>query len=120
MDLQAGRADLRIEDDFIHLEPLWLRAEEIAVELRGTVTRAGKLDLNGRLLLAPKTAARLAERTGREWPAAGQGELPTYRAVPFKVTGTLEKPESDLASRLLGGGIGGKIGEFFLNFLGAP
>jgi hypothetical protein len=36
------------------------------------------------------------------------------------VTGTLEKPESDLASRLLGGGIGGKIGEFFLNFLGAP
>jgi hypothetical protein len=120
MDLQAGRADLRIEDDFIHVDPLWLRADEIAVELRGTVTRAGKLDLSGRLLLAPKTAARLAERTGREWPAAGQGELPTYRAVPFKVTGTLEKPESDLASRLLGGGIGGKIGEFFLNFLGAP
>lgn len=120
MDLQAGRADLRLEDDFIHLDPLWLRAEDIAVELRGTATRAGKLDLKGRLLLAPKTAARLAERTGREWPAAGDGELPSYRAVPFKVTGTLEEPESDLASRLLGGGIGGKIGEFFLNFLGAP
>ncbi len=120
MDLQAGRADLRIEDDFIHVEPLWLRADDLAVEMRGTVTRAGKLDLKGRLLLAPKTAARLAERTGREWPTAGDGELPSYRAIPFKVTGTLEKPESDLASRLLGGGIGGKIGEFFLNFLGAP
>ena len=120
MDLQAGRADLRIEDDFIHVEPLWLRADDLAVEMRGTVTRAGKLDLKGRLLLAPKTAARLAERTGREWPAAGDGELPDYRAVSFKVTGTLDEPESDLASRLLGGGIGGKIGEFFLNFLGAP
>lgn len=120
MDLQAGRADLRIEDDFIHVDPLWLRADEIAVELRGTMTRAGKLDLTGRLLLAPKTAARLAERTGREWPAAGDGALPSYHAVPFKVGGTLEKPESDLASRLLGGGLGGKIGEFFLNFLGAP
>jgi|GEM_PF-2709426 len=120
MDLQAARADLRVEDDFIHVEPLWLRAEDLAVELRGTVTRAGKLDLAGRLLLAPKSAAQLAERTGREWPAAGDGELPAYRAVPFKVTGTLEKPESDLASRLLGGGVGGKIGEFFLNFLGAP
>jgi hypothetical protein len=111
---------LRIEDDFIHVEPFWLRTEGLAVELRGTVTRAGKLDLKGRLLLAPETAARLAERTGRAWPAAGDGELPRYRAVPFKVTGTLEQPESDLASRLLGGGIGGKIGEFFLNFLGAP
>jgi hypothetical protein len=88
--------------------------------MRGTVTRAGKLDLTGRLLLAPKSAAQLAERTGREWPAAGDGELPGYRAVPFKVTGTLEKPESNLATRLLGGGVGGKIGEFFLNFLGNP
>jgi hypothetical protein len=120
MDLQAARAELRIEDDFIHVEPLWLRAEDLAVEMRGTVTRAGKLDLTGRLLLAPKSAAQLAERTGREWPAAGDGELPGYRAVPFKVTGTLEKPESNLASRLLGGGVGGKIGEFFLNFLGNP
>ena len=119
-DLQAARAALRVEDDFIHVEPLWLRADDLAVELRGTVTRAGKLDLAGRLLLAPKSAAQLAERTGREWPAAGDGELPAYRAVPFKVTGTLEKPESDLAARLLGGGVGGKIGEFFLNFLGAP
>lgn len=120
MDLQAARADLRLEDDFIHVEPLWLRADDLAVEMRGTVTRAGKLDLKANLLLAPKTAAQLAERTGREWPAAGDGELPNFRAVPFKVTGTLEKPESDLASRLLGGGVGGKIGEFFLNFLGAP
>lgn len=120
MDLQAAHADLRIEGDFIHLDPLWLRAENLAVEMRGTITRAGKLELKGRLLLAPKTAKQLANRTGREWPVAGNGALPDYRAVPFKVTGTLEDPESDLASRLLGGGVGGKIGEIFLNFLGNP
>jgi hypothetical protein len=118
--LQAARTDLRIEDDFIHVEPLWLQAENLAVEIRGTITRGGKLDLKGRLLLAPKTAKRLAGRTGREWPAAGDGPLPDFRAMTFKVTGTLENPESDFTSRLLGGGTAGKLGEMFLNFLGAP
>jgi hypothetical protein len=62
----------------------------------------------------------LAALTGRELPAAGIKGMPGFRAVSFRVTGTLEKPQSDLASRLLGGGAGGRIGEFFLNFLGAP
>ena len=46
--------------------------------------------------------------------------MPGFRAVSFRVTGTLEKPQSDLASRLLGSGAGGRLGEFFLNFLGVP
>lgn len=120
MRLGEAYAALRIEDDLIHVDPLWIRAEEFAVEMRGSMTRAGNLDLQARLLLSPSAASRLASLTGRTIPAANMKELPGFRAVNFKVDGTLERPQSDLASNLLGGGLGGRIGEMFLNFLGAP
>jgi len=120
LDFREAYAELRIEDDFIHVAPLWLRADEFAVEMSGPITRSGGLDLKARLILGPTSAARLSALTGRELPAANIDGLSGYRAFAFRITGTLEKPQSDLASRLLGGGVGGKIGEFFLNFIGAP
>ena len=120
MDLHEAYANLRIDNDLIHVEPLWLRADEVAIELKGTVTRGGKLDLKGRLLLSPGAASRVAAQTRKELPVAGDGPLPDYGVLTFKVTGTLQEPKSDLIKRLLGGGVGGQIGEFFLNMLGAP
>jgi hypothetical protein len=120
LEFKESYAELRLEDDFIHVAPLWLRADEFAVKMSGPVTRAGGLDLQARLILSPASAARIAAVTGRDFPEAGIAGMPGFRAVAFRVTGTLEKPQSDLAARVLGGGIGGKIGEFFLNFLGTP
>ncbi len=120
LEFKESYAELRLEDDFVHVAPLWLRADEFAVEMSGPITRAGGLDLKGRLILGPASAARIAAVTGREFPDAGIEGMPGFRAVDFRITGTLEKPQSDLAARVLGGGIGGKIGEFFLNFLGTP
>jgi hypothetical protein len=120
LEFKESYAELRLEDDFIHVAPLWLRADDFAVEMSGPVTRAGGLDLQARLILSPASAARIAAVTGRDFPEAGIAGMPGFRAVAFRVTGTLEKPQSDLAARVLGGGIGGKIGEFFLNFLGTP
>jgi uncharacterized protein involved in outer membrane biogenesis len=120
LDFREAFAELRIENDFIHVAPMWLRADEFAVEMKGPVTRAGGLDLKARLFLGPSSAARLAAVTGREFPAAEVEGMSGFRVVNFQVTGTLEKPQSDLAARLLGGGVGGKIGQFFLNFIGTP
>lgn len=120
LDFREAYAELRLEDDFIHVAPLWIRTDEFAVEMKGPVTRSGSLDLKARLILGPSSAARLTAVTGRELPSAGIEGMPGYRAVAFNITGTLEKPQSDLAGRLLGGGIGGRIGEFFLNFIGTP
>jgi hypothetical protein len=120
MDLHEAYADLRIDNDLIHIDPLWLRSEELAVELKGTVTRGGKLDLDGRLLLSPQAATRITEHTGRELPPANHPQLPDYRALSFDVSGTLQDPKSNLVKRLLGGGVGGQIGEFLLNLLGPP
>jgi len=120
LEFKESFAELRLEDDFVHVAPLWLRADEFAVEMSGPVTRAGGLDLQARLILGPSSAARITALTGRQYPDAGIEGMAGFRAVPFRITGTLEKPQSDLASRILGGGVGGKIGEFFLNFLGTP
>lgn len=120
MTLSEARADLRVEDDLVYVEPLWLRADEIAIEIRGTVARGGQLDLNGRLLLAPGVAKSVASRTGRDLAPADHPALPGYRAMPFHVGGTIQEPDSDLTSRLLGGGVGGQIGKFLLNLIGAP
>lgn len=120
LDFRQAYADLRLEDDFIHVAPLWVQTGDFAVEMKGPVARGGALDLKARLILSPSSAGRLAALTGRELPAANVAGLDGFRALDFEVTGTLEKPQSDLASRLLGGGARGRIGEFFLNFLGAP
>ena len=120
INLSEAHADFRIEDDFVHVEPLRLRAEDFTVEMRGPITRAGGMDLQGKLLLSPPVAARLTALTRRQLPVTDAADLPGYREVAFHITGTLEKPQSDLVSRLLGGGLGGQIGDFFLNLLGTP
>lgn len=118
MKLSEAFAELRVETDLIHVEPLWLRGPEFAVELRGPVTRSGGLNLQGRLLLSPSVAARVSALTGRS--LAPSSRLEGFREVSFKVNGTMENPRSDLASQLLGGGAAGRLGEFFLNLLGTP
>lgn len=118
MQLSEAFAELRVVDDIIHVEPLWLRGPEFAVELRGPVTRSGGLDLKGRLLLSPSVAARVSALTGRS--LASSSRLEGYREISFRVSGTMENPRSDLASQLLGGGAAGRLGEFFLNLLGTP
>ena len=120
MDLTEAYIESRIEDNFIHIEPLWLRTNEIAVEIRGPITHAGRLDLKGKLLLSPPIVARLTALTRQSLPVTEIEGLPGYREVSFQIGGTLDKPQSNLASRLLGGGIGGQVGEFFLNFFGTP
>ena len=120
IDFREARAKLRIEDDLVHVEPLWLRADEFAVEMRGPVTRAGALQLQARLLLGPSVAARMTALTGRQLPAATAPAPEGFRQLDFTVGGTLRQPQSNLASRILGGGAAGQIGDFFLNILGAP
>lgn len=120
LDLSEGTAEMRLDDDLLYIEPLWLRSQEFAVELRGTVTRTGTLDLRGKLILSPTVAARLSTITRRELPETAKTGLSGYREVRFHVTGTTEKPTSDLASNLLGSGAGGRVGELLLNILGAP
>lgn len=119
-ELRKGFAEFKLEDDIVRVAPLWIRGDEIAVEMNGTITRGGRLDLDARLLLAPALAQSLSARTRRELPPANRDDAPGFRAVAFKVTGTLQEPQSDLAERLLGGGIGGQIGAFFLNLIGTP
>jgi hypothetical protein len=120
MNFSEARADLRIEDDFIHVEPLRLRSEELVIEMTGPVARTGALDLKAKLFLSPPVAARLAAVTGRSLPPASAPGLQGYGEVPFSVGGTLEAPQSDLASRLLGGGVAGQVGDFLFNLIGTP
>jgi len=118
MNVSEAYAILRIEDDLVHVEPLWLQADEFIVEMRGPVTRGGGLDLQARLLLTSTVADRVASISGRTLPSATSPA--GFREIPFRVTGTLENPRSDLTARLLGGGAAGRLGEMFLNFLGTP
>jgi uncharacterized protein involved in outer membrane biogenesis len=116
--LSEAFAELRIVDDNIFIEPLWLRSQEFAIEVRGPVTRSGSLNLEGRLLLSASAATRVTALTGRTLPSSPR--LEGFREISFRITGTLENPRSDLASQLLGGGTAGRLGEFFLNLLGNP
>jgi hypothetical protein len=120
MNFSEARASLRIEDDLLHVEPLRLRSEEIAVEMAGPITRTGALDLQARLMLSPPVAARLRAISGRDLPLTTDESLPGFSELPFRITGTLDAPQSDLATSLLGNGMAGQIGNFLFNLIGTP
>jgi hypothetical protein len=120
MNFSEARATLRIEDDLLHVEPLRLRSEEIAVEMAGPITRTGALDLQARLMLSPPVAARLRAISGRDLPLTTDESLPGFSELPFRITGTLDAPQSDLATSLLGNGMAGQIGNFLFNLIGTP
>ncbi len=99
---------LRFEDAHVkyHIEPgvvtideLLLRSPNIRLSAAGTVSFSGKLRLDSRLAISDSIRGQLFRPIRDNFEAADQEG---YSSVGFKVTGTVERPKTDLMDKLVG------------------
>ncbi len=113
--LREGRADFRIADEKAFIEDMLLQTPDLQLGAKGLLRIDGKVQLDARL--------GLSERLTRQLPSALRENLTAadstgVRSIPFKITGKLDRPKTDLLDSLIGGKIGSQFDDFVSNIFG--
>lgn len=116
-ELREGTADLVVADEQVVATKILLESRNLAIEAAGPVSFGGKLDLDAKLQLNEKLRRGLRALIGRSLVAS---EREGYMALPFSVTGTVSRPESNLLEKIAGVKISGDVGSVLQNFLRMP
>ncbi|MEO8438859.1 MAG: AsmA family protein [Spartobacteria bacterium] len=116
MQLQLQQAEVKyhISPGIVTIDQLLLRSPNIRLSATGTISFRGKLRLDAQLALNDKVRRQLFTpiRANFEPIADPAG----YAAVDFKVSGTVDRPKTDLMDKLVGRDLrdlGGVISSLF-------
>jgi hypothetical protein len=88
-----------IEPGVVTVDELMLRSANIRLSAVGTISFSGKLRLDSRLAISDSIRGQLFRPIRDNFEATDQEG---YSSVPFKVTGTVERPKTDLMDKLVG------------------
>ena len=116
MQLQLEQAEVRyhIRPGIVTIDELLLRSPNVRLTATGTINFRGKLDLDSRLALNDKVRRQLFAPIRENFQPLQ--DPPGYAAVDFKVSGTVDRPKTDLMDKLVGRDLrdlGGVISSLF-------
>ena len=116
MQLQLEQAEVKyhISPGIVTIDQLLLRSPNIRLTATGTITFRGKLRLNSQLALNDKVRRQLFAPIRANFQPLN--DPPGYAAVDFKVSGTVDRPKTDLMDKLVGRDLrdlGGVISSLF-------
>ncbi|MGH8094432.1 MAG: AsmA family protein [Chthoniobacterales bacterium] len=116
MQLQLEQAEVKyhISPGIVTIDALVLRSPNIRLTAIGTINFRGKLHLDSRLALNDKVRRQLFAPIRENFQPIS--DPPGYAAVDFKVSGTVERPKTDLMDKLVGRDLrdlGGVISSLF-------
>ena len=116
MQLQLEQAEIKyhISPGIVTIDQLLLRSPNIRLTATGTISFRGKMHLDAQLALNDKIRRQLFAPIRENF--APIGDEPGYAAVDFKVSGTVERPKSNLMDKLVGRDLrdlGGVISSLF-------
>jgi AsmA-like C-terminal region/AsmA family len=102
MQLQLEQAEVKyhISPGIVTIDKLLLRSPNIRLTATGTISFGGKLRLDSQLALNDKVRRQLFAPIRENFQALK--EPAGYAAVDFKVSGTVERPKTDLMDKLVG------------------
>ena len=102
MQLQLEQAEVRyhISPGIVTIDELVLRSPNVRLTATGTISFRGKLRLNSRLALNDKVRRQLFAPIRENFQPLQ--DAPGYAAVDFKVSGTVDRPKTDLMDKLVG------------------
>ncbi len=99
LHLDQAEAKYHLTPGVVKIDELVLRSTNIRLSATGTVTFRGKLHLSSRLAINEKVRAQLFKPIRTNFQPT---EEPGYSAVDFEVTGTLERPKTNLLEKVVG------------------
>ena len=100
LHLEQAEVKYHISPGIVTIDQLLLRSPNIRLTATGTVSFDGKLRLDSELALNDKVRRQLFTPIRENFQAIT--EPPGYAAVDFKVSGTVERPKTDLMDKLVG------------------
>ena len=99
LHLEQAEAKYHITPGLVTIDELILRSPNIRLSATGTVTFNGKLHLSSQLAINEKVRSQLFKPIRQNFqPTADAG----YSAVDFQVSGTLDRPKTNLVDRIVG------------------
>lgn len=115
LKIRDGTAAFSFSEGKILVSSLTLRSDEIRIEAPGTIDQNTQLSLNARLSVPERMLSNRNIQTflDRFTPADPDGR----RAIDFHVSGTLEKPRTNLMEKIVPGGAGALLQQVIGNFL---
>ena len=111
LHLEQAQAKYRVTPGLVTIDELILRSPNIRVSCSGTVTFKGKLKLNAQLAINDKIRDQLFKPIRENFQPVDE---PGYAAVDFHVSGSIDRPKSDLVEKVMGG----NLKDFVSGFLG--
>jgi hypothetical protein len=99
LQLQQAEAKYHIDPGVVTIDQLVLRSPNIRVSSTGTVGFDGKLRLQSQLAINDKIRGQLFSPIRENFVPIDE---PGYAAVEFQVTGTIDRPKTNLMERVVG------------------
>jgi uncharacterized protein involved in outer membrane biogenesis len=99
LHLEQAEAKYHLEEGQIKVDELVLRSPNLRLSATGLVTLNGKLRLDAQLAINEKVRAQLFKPIRQNFQPTSD---PQYSAVDFQVSGTIERPRTNLVDRIVG------------------
>jgi hypothetical protein len=100
LHLEQAEVKYHISPGIVAIDQLLLRSPNIRLTATGTISFSGKLRLDSQLALNDKVRRQLFTPIRENFQALR--EPAGYAAVDFKVSGTVDRPKTDLMDKLVG------------------
>lgn len=113
--LREGHAVFRIANEKAFIEDMLLQTPDLQLDAKGMLRIDGKVQLDARLGLSEQGAQQLHSALRKNLTAADDKGM---RFIPFKISGRLDRPRTDLLDSLIGGKIGSQFDDFVSNIFG--
>jgi len=117
LELKEAKADFSVANERVVANKILLESKNLAIEATGPAGFDGKLALDARLLVNDKLRRDLRALIGKSLVAS---DREGYMALPFTVTGTVSRPESNLLDKIAGVKISRDVGNLLQNLLRLP
>jgi type II secretion system protein N len=110
LHLDQAHAKYRVSPGFITIDELVLRSPNLRLTATGTVAFNGKLKLDSQLAINEKIRGQLFKPIRQNFQP---GSEPGFSAVDFQVSGTLDRPKTNLVERVVGQDLKDMVSDFF-------
>lgn len=99
LQLDQAQAKYHLEGGQVRVDELVLRSPNLRLSATGNIALNGKLHLDAQLAINEKVRNQLFKPIRQNFQPTSD---PEYSAVDFQVTGTLERPRTNLVDRIVG------------------